>query len=97
MSIQYATRWLPGVVVSLVGCADGARMRQHDALYAAVARATAERAHAQDLNDAALAVNGELDRAAVVARGARPQSRSRCGARDLARGGGSGPRGGGAR
>lgn len=67
MSIQYTTRWLPGVVAGLVGCADGARVRLHDTQYAAMARATAERAYAPDRNDASLAVNGELDRAAVVA------------------------------
>jgi outer membrane protein TolC len=67
MRLEYLTRVLPRVVVVLAGCVDSARMHQHDAMYAAVSRAVAERAQIHSLDDAALVVDGALDRAAVVA------------------------------
>ena len=57
---------LPGVIAGLAGCVGGARVRQHDAMVAAVTRAAAERPRAGELDDAALVVDGALDRAAVV-------------------------------
>jgi outer membrane protein, heavy metal efflux system len=67
MRFEYLTRVLPGVVVGLAGCVDSAHVRQHDVMYAAVSRAVAERTQIRSLDDAALVVNGALDRAAVVA------------------------------
>jgi cobalt-zinc-cadmium efflux system outer membrane protein len=67
MRFKYLTRLLPGAIVGLAGCADSARMRQHDTMVVAVSRAGAERARTRELDDASLVVSRELDRAAVVA------------------------------
>jgi outer membrane protein TolC len=63
---NYTTRLWPGIVVGLAGCVDAARVRQHDAMVAAVSHAVVERSRAGELGDAALVVEGALDRAAVV-------------------------------
>lgn len=67
MRFEDLARLLPGAIVGLAGCVDTARVRQHDAMYVAVSRATAERAHSGALDDASLVVDGALDRAAIVA------------------------------
>lgn len=67
MRIRYPARLLPALVAALAGCVDSARVRQYDTLVAAVSRAESDHARAKPLDDASLAVNGELDRAAIVA------------------------------
>jgi outer membrane protein, heavy metal efflux system len=58
---------LSPALVAVAGCVAGARVRPHDTLVAAVARAEAARDRTPPLDDASLAVDGALDRAAVVA------------------------------
>jgi hypothetical protein len=67
MWIQDSARWAPALAVAALGCADGARARQHDTMIAAVARAESDHARAQGIDDASLVVHGALDRAAVIA------------------------------
>src|SRR5678816_1223244 len=67
MRFEDLARLLPGAIVGLVGCVDGARVRQHDAMSVAVSRVVADRARTRELDDASLVANGNLDRAAVVA------------------------------
>jgi len=67
MRIKYPTRLSTALVAALAGCVDGARVRQHDTMVATISHAEAEQARTQGLDDASLVVNGELDRAAVVA------------------------------
>ncbi|HEX7841036.1 MAG TPA: TolC family protein [Kofleriaceae bacterium] len=67
MRIKYPVRLSSALVAALAGCVDSARVRQHDTMVAAGSHAEAEHAHARALDDASLVVNGELDRAAIVA------------------------------
>ena len=67
MSMNYHARLSSVLVTGLAGCINGAHVRQHDILYAAVSRADSDRARVQDVDDASLVVGGELDRAKVVA------------------------------
>jgi outer membrane protein TolC len=53
--------------VALAGCADGAQARQHDSMVATISRAESDHAHHGEISDAALVVDGRLDRSAVVA------------------------------
>lgn len=55
------------LVTGLVGCVNGAQVRQHDTLEAALSRAESEHARVQDMDDASLVAGGALDRAKLVA------------------------------
>jgi outer membrane protein TolC len=67
MQIHRHARSCSVLVTALAGCVDGAHVRQHDNLYAALSRAESDHNRAAGLDDASLVVNGALDRAAVVA------------------------------
>jgi outer membrane protein TolC len=67
MRIKDPARLSLAVVAAAAGCVDGVRVRQYDTMVAAVSHAESEHARAQDLDAASLVVDGQLDRAAVVA------------------------------
>ncbi len=67
MQIYPSTRWVAVPVIALAGCVDSARAHQHDTMAAAIARAEHAPARAREASDASLVVDGQLDRAAVVA------------------------------
>jgi outer membrane protein, heavy metal efflux system len=67
MRINSHARLCPVLVTGLAGCINGAQVRQHETLNAALSRAESERARVQDIDDASLVVDGDLDRAKVVA------------------------------
>ena len=65
MRINVPARSFTALVASIAGCVDGAGVRQHDTMYAAISRAEPD--HPRAIDDAALVVDGELDRGAIVA------------------------------
>jgi outer membrane protein, heavy metal efflux system len=67
MCLKYLMRLTPAVAVGLASCVSSARVRQHDAMAAAVARATSERGRTGPVDVSSLVVDGALDRAAVIA------------------------------
>ena len=67
MCLKYLTQVAPTVIVGLASCINGARVRQHDAMAAAITRDTSERPRTEAVDASSLVVDGALDRAAVVA------------------------------